>query len=130
MLTIRLQRSGKKNKVQFRLVLAEKHAAANKKFIEVLGSYNPHSKQLVLPNDERLQYWVSQHVEISPSAHNLLVTHKKLDATKVKAFTTPKKEVAKVEEAPKAEAAEEKTEAVVEETPATEETSVENTPAE
>ncbi len=111
MLTIRLQRTGKKNKVHYRLVLAEKTKQASKKFVEVLGSYNPHSKEFVLKNAERLQYWISQHVVVSPSAHNLLVTKQHIDAKKVKAFSTPKKAVAeakpevKAEESPLAETA-------------------------
>lgn len=115
MLTIRLQRIGKKNDVQFRIILAEKESHASKKFAEVLGSYNPHTKALQIKDDARLNYWVSQHVSLSPTVHNLLVTHKKLEAAKVKAFTTPKKAVEKAESAP---ASSTPVEAVVVESPA------------
>ncbi len=94
MLTIRLQRAGKKNKADFRLVLAEKTAASQKKFIEVLGSYNPHTKTLGIRNPERLNYWIDeQHVEISPTVRNLLITKDVIKGNKSKAFTIPKKEV-------------------------------------
>jgi ribosomal protein S16 len=39
MLTIRLQRAGKKHQTQFRVVLADKKSAASKKFQEVLANY-------------------------------------------------------------------------------------------
>jgi small subunit ribosomal protein S16 len=113
MLTIRLQRAGKKNKPDYRLILAEKTAASQKKFTEVLGSYNPHTKTLLIRNQERLNYWVDeQHVELSATARNLLISKEIIKGTKTKAFTIPKKEVV-AEETPAAPA---------EATPATEET--------
>jgi len=92
MLIIRLQRTGKKNQADFRIVLAEKQAPVNKKFTEVLGSYNPRKKDFKAKED-RVKYWIDQHVELSPTVHNLFVAHKLLDAKKVKAFNTPKKPV-------------------------------------
>jgi small subunit ribosomal protein S16 len=141
MLTIRLQRAGKKHKVLYRVILAEKTAAANKKFTEVLGHYNPHTKELVIKNQERLNYWLNdQHVDQSATVHNLFITKNILTGDKVKAFTAPKKEVvaeepakveakpeALVEEAPAAEAAPEVTEAPAE--PAAEEPASEEAPA-
>src|SRR5258708_3722086 len=90
MLTIRLQRTGKKNQADFRIVLAEKKSPVNKKFVEVLGSYNPR-KKVFMAKEERVKYWVAQHVELSPTVHNLLVTNKLIEGKKVKAFNTPKK---------------------------------------
>jgi small subunit ribosomal protein S16 len=146
MLTIRLQRTGKKNQADFRIVLAEKKSPVNKKFTEVLGSYNPRKKNFQVKED-RVKYWIGQHVELSPTIHNLFVTKNLLQATKVKAFSTPKKAAeekpadaastaaapAAGEETP-AEAAEavaemeSKVDPVVEEKP--ENTAKENTPAE
>lgn len=100
MLTIRLQRTGKKNQAQFRVVLAEKEASVSKKFAEVLGSYNPHKKIFNISNPDRVNYWISQNVDISPTVHNLLVTQGILKAGKVKSFNIPKKkEEAKAEQA-------------------------------
>jgi len=90
MLTIRLQRTGTKNKPSFRLVLAEKEKAAGKKFLEVLGHYNPRLKQFGVKDESRLKYWIGQHVDLSPTVHNLLVEKKLVDAQKVKAWK-PKK---------------------------------------
>ncbi len=105
MLIIRLQRTGKKNSPDFRVVLAEKKSSASKKFTEILGSYNPRTKVLAVKDQDRLKLWISKGVEISPTVHNLLVTKNLLDAKKVRAFNTPKKPVepAPAAEAPKAE---------------------------
>ena len=94
MLTIRLQRAGKKNKPEYRVVLADKTAAAQKKFTEILGSYNPHTKALNIRSQERLDYWmVEQHVPLSATVQNLFVTKEIIKGNKTKAFTIPKKEV-------------------------------------
>jgi small subunit ribosomal protein S16 len=90
MLIIRLQRTGKKNQADFRIVLAEKEAPVNKKITEILGSYNPRKKVFQV-KEERLKYWLGQKVSLSETAHNLLVTKGLLDAKKVKAFSIPKK---------------------------------------
>ncbi len=119
MLTIRLQRAGKKNKAEYRLVLAQKTTAAQKQVVEILGNYNPHTKALGIRNQDRLNYWIKeQHVELSATVQNLLITQKMIEGSKVHAFAIPKKEV--VAEAPtEPAAAEEASEApAAAETPA------------
>lgn len=100
MLTIRFQRTGKRNRPEFRVVVAPKTAAAQKKFTEILGNYNPRTKALVVKDQARLTYWLSQRIELSASVQNLFVTQKLVDGAKVKAFSLPKKEAPKVEEVP------------------------------
>lgn len=100
MLIIRLQRTGKKNAADFRIVLAEKESHVSKKFQEVLGSYNPRTKMFQVKT-ERVQYWISKGVALSPTVHNLFVTKNLTTEKKVRAFSTPKKPV----EAPAPEAA-------------------------
>ena len=90
MLIIRLQRTGAKNSPDFRLVLAEKHRAAQKKTLEVLGQYSPKTKELKLKNEARLKEWVGRNVELSPTVRNLLITKKLISGNKVKAWN-PKK---------------------------------------
>ena len=97
MLIIRLQRTGKKNQADFRIVLTEKAAPVQKKFLEVLGSYNPRKKYFQV-KEERLKYWLGQHVALSETLNNLLVTKGLFSGPKVKAFSIPKKLV--VAEAP------------------------------
>ncbi len=90
MLIIRLQRTGKKNASDFRIVLAEKESHVSKKFQEVLGSYNPRTKMFQVKT-ERIQYWLTQHVSLSPTVHNLFVSKGLHTEKKVRAFSTPKK---------------------------------------
>ena len=98
MLTIRLQRTGTKNAASFRIVVAEKTAHVSKKFVEVLGSYNPRNKAFAIKSPERLEYWLTHNAVMSPTVNNLLVDKGLVKKDKVKAFNVPKKE--KVEEAP------------------------------
>ncbi len=100
-------------------MLAEKEMPVKKKHIEVLGSYNPR-KKLFQVNEERVKYWISTRVELSPTVHNLFVTRGLLQAPKVKAFSTPKKKEEPAA-APAAPAATPAAEPVATETPASEE---------
>ena len=97
MLTIRLQRTGTKNKPAFRIVLAQSYRAAGKKALEVLGSYNPRTKIFAIKNQERLSQLLGQHISVSPTVHNLLVEKKIISEKKVKAWQPKKKQA---EEAP------------------------------
>ncbi len=139
MLTIRLQRGGKRNTPQYKVVLAQKTAANQKQFVEVLGSYNPHTKELGIRSNDRLNYWMNdQHVELSDTVHNLFVTKEILKADKVKSFTIPKKEVvaeetsseATSEEASAPEASTEASADTTEQVVAVEEVNPEPAPAE
>ncbi len=74
MLVIRLTRVGKKNSPSFRIVVADKKKAVKRKFIEIIGNYNPSSnpKQLVV-DKERALYWIGQGAQPSETVNNLLV---------------------------------------------------------
>lgn len=97
MLKIRLQRVGKKNDPSFRLVLIEHKAAARSgKAKEVLG-FHDFRKDGTIINKERVLHWIKMGVQVSDTAHNLLVTNKVIDAKKKNVL--PKKSPAKKEEA-------------------------------
>lgn len=116
MLIIRLQRVGKKKQPVFRIVLAEKHRAASKLAQEILGHYNPQTKEFGVKNEARLKYWLEQHVEISPTVYNLLIDKGLLAGKKQKSWRPKvKKAEAKAEAA--AKPAEQKTEEVIAENP-------------
>ncbi len=72
MLVIRLNRYGKRNQAQFRVILQEKSKAPGHRHVEVLGSHNPHSKNTILQK-ERILYWIGQGAEPSDRVHNMLV---------------------------------------------------------
>jgi len=106
MLTIRLQRTGKKNQPAFRLILTEKTNPVKGKFQEILGSYNPRTKVKKFEG-ERIKYWISKGAQASATAHNLLVKEGLLSGAKVKAWRPKKKEKGEEKPAP-AEKKEEK----------------------
>ena len=51
MLVIRLARGGRKNLASYRIVAAEKRFAATGRYVEILGRYNPHTKELVIDKE-------------------------------------------------------------------------------
>jgi len=81
MLNIRLSRVGKRNYAQYKIVVAEKTAPIKGKFVEQLGSYDPHSKQIIVKKD-RIKHWLSQGAGCSETMHNLLVEHKIIEENK------------------------------------------------
>lgn len=72
MLKIRLSRAGKKNMPFFRVVLTEHTAAAKHGYQEVLGFYNPISKEFKLKNLEKIKAYVGNGVQFSPRVEKLM----------------------------------------------------------
>jgi len=89
MLKIRLQRVGKRNEPSFRLILVEsKRAAKGGHAHEVLGSHCFRKDGTIIKAD-RVLYWLSQGVQVSDTAHNLLLANKIIDGKKINVL--PKK---------------------------------------
>lgn len=91
MLVIRLQRVGKKNQASFRVVLQEKTWSPKGKAKELLGFYNPVTKEKAFQK-ERIQYWISKGAQPSPTVHNKFVDEGIVTGAKVKAWQPKKKE--------------------------------------
>ncbi len=91
MLKIRLTRTGKKNRAQFRIVVARSTSPVRGGFIEVLGSLDPHN-DIVNLKAERIKHWLEQGAQSSPRVHNLLVDHKIIEGEKVTSWKPKKKE--------------------------------------
>lgn len=74
MLAIRLTRIGKKNSPAYRVVVADKKRAVKRKFIEILGHYNPilQPKQLEI-NKDRAGFWLGRGAQPSDTVRNLMV---------------------------------------------------------
>ncbi|MBD3248387.1 30S ribosomal protein S16 [Candidatus Falkowbacteria bacterium] len=103
MLTIRLSRIGKKNKPMYRLVISEKARDPYGRALEILGSYNPYTKDIDVKAD-RIKYWLSKGAQMSPSVNNILVSKSVIETEKVKSFKiNTKKQLKKREEKEKAE---------------------------
>ena len=100
MLAIRLNRTGKRNRAHFRVVVQEHTKAPGTRHVEIVGSYDPHKKTTFL-NKDRILYWVSQGAQVSDAVHNMLVREGIVEAKKIaKKMPRPV-----VKEAPVAEAA-------------------------
>jgi small subunit ribosomal protein S16 len=56
MLKIRLSRVGRKHVAKYRVVLTDHRESAKHGFIKVLGSYDPHTKVLIMDMDEAAGY--------------------------------------------------------------------------
>jgi small subunit ribosomal protein S16 len=112
MLVIRLQRVGKKHQASFKIVLQDRRWKPSGKFLELLGFYNPISKEKSF-QQERIKFWISKGAQPSPTLHNMFVDAKVIEGEKVKVWKPKKKEEAakpvgkseskKVEEEPKIE---------------------------
>ncbi len=84
MLAIKLSKTGKTNKKMFRLIISEKGRDPYGNVLEILGSYNPHSKELVAKTD-RVKYWISKGAQMTATVNNLLVEKKIVEGGKVTA---------------------------------------------
>lgn len=70
---IRMRQQGRKNRQTFRLVVTDIRNPRDGKYVETLGSYDPHQKGANLTvNTERLTYWLSQGAVLSDRAENLV----------------------------------------------------------
>ena len=84
MLAIRLSREGKKNKPMYRVIISEKRKDLYGDSLEILGSYNPHTKELKI-DAEKTKYWLSKGAGLSDTVNNLLIEKKIIEGKKVKA---------------------------------------------
>jgi len=105
MLTIRLQRTGRKHEPTFRVVLTDsKNGPKSGKYLKNLGWYdtrlkNDAAKQL---DTEAIKQFVSNGAKLSVTLHNFLVTQKVITGKKINALpkkTPIKKEAAAAESA-------------------------------
>jgi small subunit ribosomal protein S16 len=76
MLKIRLSRAGKKNMPFFRVVLTEHTKAAKHGYKEVLGFYNPFSKEFKIKDLDKVKQYASHGVQFSPRVVKLMEANK------------------------------------------------------
>lgn len=122
MLVIRFARTGKKKQAYFRIVVAESKRAVGAKFVEILGNYNPHDKNLTV-DSERLAFYLKNGAQPSNSVAKLLAKEK-IELPKWVKVTekkrAPKKEPEVKPEASKVEPEAPEAEEAPEEQPSTE----------
>lgn len=97
MLTIRLSRTGKRHKPQYRIVLQEKGRDPWSPALEILGHYNPHTQPSTIElKEDRVKHWLEQGAQPSNSVHNMLVNAGLVKEDKAKAVTITKKRAQKL----------------------------------
>jgi small subunit ribosomal protein S16 len=89
MLAIKLSKTGKTNKKNFRLIISEKSRDPYGDVLEILGSYNPHSKELVVKT-ERIKYWLSKGAKMTETVNNLLVVKNIIEGKKTRSHKAGK----------------------------------------
>ncbi|QQG42386.1 MAG: 30S ribosomal protein S16 [Candidatus Giovannonibacteria bacterium] len=73
MLIIRLQRVGRKNDPNFRLVVTDsKRGPKSGGYLETLGSYSPKTKKALFKS-ERIKRWIINGAQLSATARSLLI---------------------------------------------------------
>lgn len=106
MLAIRLQRVGKKKFATYRIIVSEKARDTWGDYLEQLGTFNPHAKEAqLLPDTERILFWIGKGAQPSPTLHNLFVNAGIITEKKKKSVFISKKRAVKIA-AKKASAAE------------------------
>lgn len=91
MLTIRLQRVGRKHDPSFRLVVTESaRATQSGSFIEVLGSYDAR-KDAVTLKKERISHWIKNGAQTSATVRNILIGEKLIEGKKTNVVRAKKK---------------------------------------
>lgn len=85
MLTIRLQRTGRKHEPTFRLVLTEsKNGPKSGKYKEVLGWFDSRiDNKVEQVNADKIKYWIGKGATTSETVHNFLVDKKVISGKKV-----------------------------------------------
>lgn len=111
MLTIRLQRIGKRKQPTYRFIVSEKRHDTQYNSLEILGHYSPTQNPKVLElNKDRIKYWLSVGAQTSNTVNNLFVREGLVEGKKRKSVTISNKRQTKLatkkaEEAAKKEAA-------------------------
>ncbi|HEY4507258.1 MAG TPA: 30S ribosomal protein S16 [Candidatus Paceibacterota bacterium] len=90
MLKIRLQRVGKRGQAYFQVVVTEHTSRPQGKYLELLGSYDPHKNELVVDGD-KIKHWISKGAKLSETANNLFVGRKIIEGEKVTVWKPKKK---------------------------------------
>ena len=75
MVRIRLRRMGSKGKPFYRIVVADKRAPRNGKYLDLIGTYDPHQDPPEISiNEEKISKWIGNGAQPSDSVSSLLKT--------------------------------------------------------
>jgi small subunit ribosomal protein S16 len=108
MLAIRFARVGRKKQPLYRIVVSEKAKDMYGNHLEILGTYNPNTKEVNLKED-RIKHWLDKGAQASASVFNLLIKENIVEGKAQKSVSISDKRKAKKEK-PAEEAKKEKSE--------------------
>lgn len=95
MITIRLQRHGRKNDPSFRVIVVDsKRGVKSGSYLEMVGSYDPRTDRVALEG-ERIKRWIQSGAQVSDTVHNLLISNRIIEGKKKNVLprkSPPKKE--------------------------------------
>lgn len=75
MVRIRLRRTGLRHQSSYRIVVADKEAPRDGRFLEILGYYNPRTEPGTIEvNEERVYDWMNKGAQPSESVAQLFKT--------------------------------------------------------
>lgn len=72
MIVIRLRRTGKKHEPTYRIVATDRRKSVYSPYLEMLGTYNPRTKQIVLDKEKTLA-WLQKGAQPSNTVAKILV---------------------------------------------------------
>jgi len=82
LLAIRLTRMGAKKQPFYRVVVTEKEAKRDGRFVEIVGHYNPCREPIELRlNHERIGYWMARGAQPSETVRSLIRKSEQQQAT-------------------------------------------------
>src|SRR3972149_5193002 len=101
MLTIRLRRTGKKKKPSYRIVVIPSQKAVYGKYVDLLGSYNPFTKKVIL-NSQKAMEWMNKGAKPTNAVGKILIRekleHKSIVVKKFRAVSKKELEAQKAAE--------------------------------
>lgn len=101
MLVIRLRRTGKKHQPTYRIVIADQRKSVYSSYIEMIGQYNPKTKQIVL-NKEKAIEWMKKGAKPTNTVAKIFlkekIEHKSIVVKKFRAISKKELEKQKAQE--------------------------------
>jgi len=107
MVKIRLMRVGSKNNPHYRLIAVPARTKRDTKALEILGHYNPKTKEVVFKKD-RIAYWRDKGAQLTDTVERLMGEKPKRDYSKNKRVLLKQQADQKSKEAKKQETKKEK----------------------
>lgn len=82
MIAIKLRPVGKKKQITYRIVVLPTKSKLVGKYIDDLGWYNPHTDKFMV-DSAKVKKWISNGAQPTATVHNILVTAKIIEGTKI-----------------------------------------------